>query len=45
MKKNRIYLSPPNVGNIEKELLLKAYKSNWISPHCPNGGFEKEDAP
>ena len=45
MKKNRIYLSPPNVGNIEKELLLKAYKSNWISPLGPNvDGFEKEVA-
>lgn len=29
---SRIYLSPPDVGPIERELLLDAFDSNWIAP-------------
>lgn len=32
---NRIYLSPPHMGNQEKELLVQAFDSNWIAPLGP----------
>jgi len=31
----RIYLSPPHMGDNELEYLLDAYKSNWIAPIGP----------
>jgi len=39
----RIYLSPPDVGKDERELLLDAFDSNWIAPLGPHvDGFEEE---
>lgn len=32
---SRIYLSPPDVGLRERELLLEAFDSNWIAPYGP----------
>jgi len=34
--KNKIFLSPPYMGNFEKEFLLEAFDSNWIAPLGPN---------
>ncbi len=43
MKNKRIYLSQPYVGIEEKELLIKAFDSNWIAPLGPNVDlFESE---
>ncbi len=39
----RIYLSPPDVGQLERELLLDAFDSNWIAPLGPHvDAFERE---
>jgi len=39
----RIYLSPPHMGNMERELLLEAFDSNWIAPLGPHvDAFERE---
>jgi dTDP-4-amino-4,6-dideoxygalactose transaminase len=39
----RLYLSPPDVGSLERELLLDAYDSNWIAPLGPHvDAFERE---
>ena len=39
----KIYLSPPNMSSIEKNLLLNAFDSNWIAPLGPEvDKFEKE---
>jgi pyridoxal phosphate-dependent aminotransferase EpsN len=39
----RIYLSPPDVGPAERELLLDAFDSGWIAPLGPHvDGFERE---
>jgi dTDP-4-amino-4,6-dideoxygalactose transaminase len=41
----RIYLSPPDVGAVEREFLLDAFDSNWIAPVGPHvGAFEHEFA-
>ncbi|HEX5475297.1 MAG TPA: aminotransferase class I/II-fold pyridoxal phosphate-dependent enzyme [Vicinamibacterales bacterium] len=41
----RIYLSPPDVGVVERDLLLDAFDSNWIAPLGPHvDAFEKEFA-
>ena len=41
----RIYLSPPDVGDEERRLLLDAFDSNWIAPLGPHvNGFEQEMA-
>src|SRR5438874_10682572 len=41
----RIYLSPPDVGDQERELLLDAFDSNWIAPLGPHvDAFEQEFA-
>ncbi|CAN5516732.1 aminotransferase class I/II-fold pyridoxal phosphate-dependent enzyme [soil metagenome] len=41
----RIYLSPPDVGPLERELLLDAFDSNWIAPLGPHvDAFEREFA-
>jgi dTDP-4-amino-4,6-dideoxygalactose transaminase len=38
-----IYLSPPHVGPLERELLLAAFDSNWIAPAGPDlPAFEQE---
>jgi dTDP-4-amino-4,6-dideoxygalactose transaminase len=40
-----IYLSPPDVGPAERELLLDAFDSNWIAPLGPHvDAFETEFA-
>ncbi|MGI9456396.1 MAG: DegT/DnrJ/EryC1/StrS family aminotransferase [Aeoliella sp.] len=42
---SRIYLSPPDVGPRERELLLDAFDSNWIAPLGPHvDAFEQEFA-
>ncbi len=41
----RIYLSPPHMGEQERQLLLAAFDSNWIAPLGPHvDGFEQEFA-
>jgi dTDP-4-amino-4,6-dideoxygalactose transaminase len=41
----RLYLSPPDVGTTERELLLAAFDSNWIAPLGPEvDAFEREFA-
>ena len=40
---HKIYLSPPNVDNIEKKLFDEAFNSNWIAPVGPHlDQFEKD---
>jgi dTDP-4-amino-4,6-dideoxygalactose transaminase len=42
---NRIYLSPPDVTDVERRLLLDAFDSNWIAPLGPHvDAFEREFA-
>jgi dTDP-4-amino-4,6-dideoxygalactose transaminase len=42
---SRIYLSPPDVGEAERQLLLDAFDSNWIAPLGPHvDAFEVEVA-
>ena len=39
----RIYLSPPHMGEKERELLLEAFDSNWVAPLGPHvDEFERE---
>jgi dTDP-4-amino-4,6-dideoxygalactose transaminase len=41
----RIYLSPPDVGDAERDLLFEAFDSNWIAPVGPHvDAFELEVA-
>jgi dTDP-4-amino-4,6-dideoxygalactose transaminase len=41
----RIYLSPPHVSAVERDLLLEAFDSNWIAPLGPMvDAFEREFA-
>lgn len=41
--KKRIYLSPPHLDGRERELLLQAYESNWITVQGPHvDAFEEE---
>lgn len=41
--KKRIYLSPPHLAGREKELIIQAYDSNWITTLGPQvDAFEKE---
>lgn len=43
MTATRIFLSPPDVGPVERELLLDAFDSNWIAPLGPHvDAFEAE---
>jgi dTDP-4-amino-4,6-dideoxygalactose transaminase len=45
MSSRRIYLSPPDVGPRERELLLDAFNSGWIAPLGPHvDAFEQEFA-
>jgi dTDP-4-amino-4,6-dideoxygalactose transaminase len=40
---SRIYLSPPEVGEDERRMLLDAFDSNWIAPIGPDvDAFEEE---
>jgi dTDP-4-amino-4,6-dideoxygalactose transaminase len=40
---SRVYLSPPEVGDVERQMLLDAFDSNWIAPVGPDiDAFEKE---
>jgi dTDP-4-amino-4,6-dideoxygalactose transaminase len=42
---SRIHLSPPDVGAVERRLLLEAFDSNWIAPVGPHlNAFEREFA-
>ena len=34
--KNKIYLSPPDMGENERKYMLEAFDSNWISPAGPD---------
>ena len=39
----RIYLSPPDVGPVERAMLLDAFDSNWVAPVGPHlDAFEDE---
>jgi dTDP-4-amino-4,6-dideoxygalactose transaminase len=39
----RIYLSPPHVGDAEQQLVAEAFRTNWIAPTGPNvDAFERE---
>jgi dTDP-4-amino-4,6-dideoxygalactose transaminase len=41
----RIYLSPPHIGDAELELVKDAFASNWVAPLGPHvDAFEKEFA-
>jgi dTDP-4-amino-4,6-dideoxygalactose transaminase len=41
----RILLSPPDVGSVERRLLLDAFDSNWLAPLGPHvDAFESEFA-
>jgi dTDP-4-amino-4,6-dideoxygalactose transaminase len=41
----RIYLSPPDVGDAERQMLLDAFDSGWIAPVGPDlDAFEREFA-
>jgi dTDP-4-amino-4,6-dideoxygalactose transaminase len=40
---SRVYLSPPDVGDEERRMLLQAFDSNWIAPTGPDvDAFEHE---
>ncbi|BCJ40906.1 pyridoxal phosphate-dependent aminotransferase [Actinoplanes ianthinogenes] len=36
MTEPRIYLSPPDVTDVERKLLLEAFDSNWVAPVGPD---------
>jgi dTDP-4-amino-4,6-dideoxygalactose transaminase len=39
----RIHLSPPDVGDVERKLLLEAFDSNWVAPVGPDlDAFEEQ---
>ncbi|MFC7528398.1 aminotransferase class I/II-fold pyridoxal phosphate-dependent enzyme [Actinoplanes sp. GCM10030250] len=41
----RIYLSPPDVSDLERKLLLQAFDSNWVAPVGPDlDAFEERVA-
>ena len=45
MPDGRIYLSPPDVGDLERKLLLEAFDSNWVAPVGPDlDAFEAQTA-
>jgi len=40
---NRIYLSPPHIGEYERQLVAEAFATNWIAPLGPHvDAFERE---
>ncbi|GAA0470250.1 pyridoxal phosphate-dependent aminotransferase [Actinoplanes capillaceus] len=45
MTDTRIYLSPPDVSDLERKLLLDAFDSNWVAPVGPDlDAFEEQVA-
>jgi dTDP-4-amino-4,6-dideoxygalactose transaminase len=45
MTDSRIYLSPPDVSDLERKLLLDAFDSNWVAPVGPDlDAFEAQVA-
>jgi len=39
----RVYLSPPHIGQLERQYVQEAFDQNWVSPVGPNlTAFEKE---
>ena len=41
----RIFLSPPDVGDLERRFLMDAFDSNWLAPLGPHvDAFEREFA-
>ena len=45
MTEARIYLSPPDVGDLERKLLIEAFDSNWVAPVGPDlDAFEAQVA-
>ena len=36
MTDRRIFLSPPDVGEVERKLMLEAFDSNWVAPVGPD---------
>jgi dTDP-4-amino-4,6-dideoxygalactose transaminase len=41
----RIFLSPPDVGDLERKLLIEAFDSNWVAPVGPDlDAFEAQVA-
>ncbi|AGZ40632.1 DegT/DnrJ/EryC1/StrS family aminotransferase [Actinoplanes friuliensis] len=45
MTDTRIYLSPPDVSDLERKLLLEAFDSNWVAPVGPDlDAFEAQVA-
>jgi dTDP-4-amino-4,6-dideoxygalactose transaminase len=43
MAESRIHLSPPDVGDVERKLLLEAFDSNWVAPVGPDlDAFEEQ---
>ncbi|MGX6603117.1 DegT/DnrJ/EryC1/StrS family aminotransferase [Micromonosporaceae bacterium Da 78-11] len=45
MTEPRIYLSPPDVSDVERKLLLDAFDSNWVAPVGPDlDAFEAQVA-
>src|SRR5688572_1840237 len=45
MTETRIYLSPPDVTDVERKLLLEAFDSNWVAPVGPDlDAFEAQVA-
>jgi len=45
MTDTRIYLSPPDVSEVERKLLLEAFDSNWVAPVGPDlDAFEAQVA-
>ena len=45
MTDTRIYLSPPDVGEAERKLLLEAFDSGWVAPVGPDlDAFEAQVA-
>src|SRR5919206_203788 len=44
-EKTHIYLSPPDVSDVERKLLLEAFDSNWVAPVGPDlDAFEAQVA-
>ncbi|WP_433380719.1 DegT/DnrJ/EryC1/StrS family aminotransferase [Actinoplanes sp. CA-142083] len=45
MSDTRIFLSPPDVSDVERKLLLEAFDSNWVAPVGPDlDAFETQVA-
>src|SRR5690606_17282774 len=42
---NRLYLSPPHLGDLEREFVQEAFDTNWVAPTGPHvDAFEAEFA-